>query len=276
MSKSLSPVERSIVIKYIATEKPDLIVKSINSASDTEEFALFKPMTLKSSDYVIQNDLIVMSRASQTRVLADNAQVSVSFYYKGRALFFESSYRHSSSFFLIQISPSIFKLIESGNGIYDYIECFLSSENSSPKTETALNTNTFTTRFFPYDAFKIFADENENSIIKKFFAFDFSSEMPQIQNRILPPVLLFLGDEYLIGAALNPFVKFEVNEKYFLELTVPQAFSSRKIKGKVVCSDEYADIEFAQKKAWKFSFTELKEEDRRFLFEKLHSKMYGI
>ena len=269
MSKALSSVEREIVIQYLSEEKPELIIKAINAISQEEDFAVFKPLRVTANSYTVQNDVILINRTTQSRILADKAQISVSFYFKGRALYFESEFQHSKNLFLIPVGQNLFKLIETGNGIYENIECTvhpLSLANGENKT--------FSTRFFPNDGFILFSGENEKEMIKKFFAFDFAPEMPQIQNRILPPVLLHICERFIIGGALNQFVKFEKNENYSIEIQIPQAFSSRTIKSQILCSEEYTDTEIPYRRAWKFEFTNLKEEDRRFLYEKLHGKKF--
>ncbi len=268
MSSLLSRIERELLIKYIATEKPELVLKNSFETSDSVS-VVFEPLSLTSDSYFVQGENIVIPRKPHSRVLADGAEVLVSFFYKGRAMFFDSTFRHAKSDFIVPINDQLFKLLEQNNGIYEYLTCIISPLNDSDSgTE-----NLFSRKCIVNENFLIFRSGDELKSVQKFFAFDFESGN-QIQNRVLPPIILYICEKFILIGSQNEYSKFEKDYVYQLEISIPQVFITRKIICKANCSQVFNDDE-SFRKCFKFEFIDLKPEDKRFIYEKLYGKKYN-
>ncbi|MCR5698533.1 MAG: hypothetical protein K6G52_02700 [Treponemataceae bacterium] len=282
MSDILSNVERELVIKYISQEKPEIVLKRCFDLDESNQNAVFAPLQIDGSSYSVQDENIILKRKSDSRILADNSPVIVNFYYKGRAMYFESRYCHYNAYFIIPINDKICKFLEQTNGIYDYLTCDITPSGAEVQVDRR-----FTKKCVTNENFLLFKDDGgagtvAGSIggagtletnIQKFFSFDFHSES-NIQNRILPPIILYLGDEFMVVASENEFFRFEKDTEYKIELSIPQVIITREIECTAVCSKIVSDSIDSEKKCFFFDFRDMKPEDIRFLYEKSHQEKY--
>lgn len=290
MSDVLSKIERELVIKYIFHERPQIVLKRCFDLDDSNKNTVFSPLQIDGSLYTIQEENIILKRTPNSRVLADNSPVIVNFYYKGRAMYFESRYCHANAFFIIPINEKICKFLEKTNGIYDYLTCLITPINdelpSAPDIDDKTKLSAFTKKCITNENFLLFDDsidkfiQNDDaqfqitqSVIQKFFSFDFHSQN-NIQNRVLPPIILFISEKFLLVASENDFFRFEMGEDYKIELSIPQVFITRTIECTAVCSKIVTDSIDSEKKCFFFDFKDLKPEDTRFLYEKSHQEKY--
>ena len=268
MSNVLSRVERSIMIKYLQDNLPKIMIKAISTKyiPSEQNSPSFDPLDLDEKKYsILDQGIIFFTRNQTSRVIVDNAKICVFFYYNGRGLFFESSLRHVKNGFAIVIPEFIYKQDDIGNGVLQNLKCFLS--NSDDVSEGKISC-------LPSDKFPLFTKVDESQIPMQFFSENLLSDTPSIEGRILPPYLLYLSDAELYIGCLTSKINFAIGETYSLELAIPFAFFERKIVCKATLEDKFQTQNSTEKTCYKFTLSELKQEDYRFLYEKLNKKIF--
>lgn len=266
MSNVLSIVERKIVLKDLQEKLPKLQIKAISTEYIPSEKNLptFAPLNLEEKNYsILEQGIIFFSRNQCSRVIVDNAKICVFFYYNGRGLFFESALRHVKNGFAIVIPDFIYKHDEINNGFLEKFKCILS--NSDDKTEG--NFPCITSEKFP-----LFVPVDETQIPIQFFSENLTPETPPVEGRILPPYVLYISESELYIGCLTSKTKFEIDDEYALELIIPFAFISRTIFCTVILKERFQSESSKEKTCYKFELSNLKQEDYRFLYEKMNDK----
>ena len=268
MSNVLSRVERAIMLKYLQDKLPKMVIKAISTKYIPSEQNLpkFDPLDLQESKYsILDQGIIFFTRNQTSRVIVDNAKICVFFYYNGRGLFFESTLRHVKNGFAIVIPDFIYKQDDIGNGVLQNLKCFLSNSDDESEGKIAC---------VPTDKFSLFTKVDETQIPIQFFSENLLSDTPSVEGRILPPYLLYLSDTELFIGCLTSKIRFAIGETFFLELAIPFAFFERKIYCNATLEDKFQSQNSTEKTCYKFSLSNLKQEDARYLFEKINKKNF--
>ena len=87
-------------------------------------------------------------------------------------------------------------------------------------------------------------------------------------------ILTFLRCLRFFGSSLTSKIHFEIEETYSLELVIPFSLIHRKINCKVILKDKFKSESSTEKTCYKFELSDLKQEDYRFLYEKLNKKIF--
>lgn len=266
MSDVLSRIERLIVIKYLQDNLPKLLIKSISTEYIPSEknTPKFLPLEIEKNNYsILDQGIIFFSREQVSRVITDKAKICLFFYYNGRGLFFESVIRQVKNGFAIVIPEFIYKQDDVGNGVLQNLQCNL--YNSTDATEGKISCVTT-------DKFKLFFKIDENQIPIQFFSENLTPETPPVEGRILPPYVLYISESELYIGCLTSKTKFEIDDEYALELIIPFAFISRTIFCTVILKERFQSESSKEKTCYKFELSNLKQEDYRFLYEKMNDK----
>ncbi len=256
------------MIKYLQDNLPKILIKAIctDYIPSEQNSPKFEPLDLDEKKYsILDQGIIFFTRNQTSRVIVDNAKICVFFYYNGRGLFFESVLRHVKNGFAIVIPEFIYKQDDIGNGVLQNLKCFLS--NSSDETEGKISC-------IPTDKFPLFSKVDETQIPMQFFSENFISDTPSVEGRILPPYLLYLSDTELFIGCLTSKIHFSIGETFFLELAIPFAFFERKIFCKATLEDKFQVETSTEKTCYKFSLSNLKQEDARYLYEKINGTVF--
>ena len=268
MSNVLSRVEREIVLKDLQNKLPKIEIKAISTEYIPSEKNLptFSPLDLQEKNYsILDQGIIFFTRNQTSRVIVDNAKICVFFYYNGRGLFFESVLRHVKNGFAIVIPEFIYKQDDIGNGVLQNLKCFLS--NSDDESEGKISC-------VPTDKFPLLSKVDETQIPMQFFSENLLTDTPSVEGRILPPYLLYLSDTELFIGCLTSKIRFAIGETFSLELAIPFAFFERKIYCKATLEDKFQTQSSTEKTCYKFSLSNLKQEDARYLFEKINRTVF--
>lgn len=268
MSNVLSGVERAIMLKYLQDKLPKMVIKAISTKYIPSEQNLpkFDPLDLQESKYsILDQGIIFFTRNQTSRVIVDNAKICVFFYYNGRGLFFESTLRHVKNGFAIVIPDFIYKQDDIGNGVLQNLKCFLSNSDDESEGKIAC---------VPTDKFSLFTKVDETQIPIQFFSENLLSDTPSVEGRILPPYLLYLSDTELFIGCLTSKIRFAIGETFFLELAIPFAFFERKIYCNATLEDKFQSQNSIEKTCYKFSLSNLKQEDARYLYEKINGSIF--
>ena len=268
MSNVLSRVEREIVLKDLQNKLPKIEIKAISTEYIPSEKNLptFSPLDLEEKNYSILDQGIIFFTRNQTpRVIVDNAKICVFFYYNGRGLFFESSLRHVKNGFAIVIPDFIYKQDDIGKELLENFKCVLS--NSEDKSEGKISC-------LPSEKFPLFVSVDESQIPMQFFSENLIELNPSVEGRIFPPYLLYISEQEIFIGSLTSKIHFEIEETYSLELVIPFSLIHRKINCKVILKDKFKSESSTEKTCYKFELSDLKQEDYRFLYEKLNKKIF--
>ena len=268
MSNVLSGVERAIMLKYLQDNLPKIMIKAISTKYIPSEQNLpkFDPLDLQEKNYsILDQGIIFFTRNQTSRVIVDNAKICVFFYYNGRGLFFESTLRHVKNGFAIVIPDFIYKQDDIGNGVLQNLKCFLSNSDDESEGKIAC---------VPTDKFSLFTKVDKSQIPIQFFSENLLTNTPSVEGRILPPYLLYLSDTELFIGCLTSKIKFAIGETFFLELAIPFAFFERKIICNATLEDKFQSQNLTEKTCYKFSLSNLKQEDARYLFEKINGTIF--
>ena len=268
MSNVLSRIEREIVLKDLQNKLPKIEIKAISTEYIPSEKNLptFQPLDLTEKNYSILDQGIIFFTRNQTpRVIVDNAKICVFFYYNGRGLFFESTLRHVKNGFAIVIPDFIYKQDDIGNGVLQNLKCFLS--NSDDENDGKISC-------LPTDKFPLFTKVDKSQIPMQFFSENLLTDTPSVEGRIVPPYLLYLSDTELFIGCLTSKIRFSIGETFSLELAIPFAFFERKIICNATLEDKFQSQSSTEKTCYKFSLSNLKQEDARYLYEKINGTIF--
>ena len=258
MNNFLLKNEREIIVKYLNSEKPNLLIKNIETGSIPSEIfeAKFAPLEIKAQSYEIKNDVIFFERAQNSRILADKAKILVYFYYKGRSLFFETQFFHNGNFFCLPISSQIYKQTEKEKASLPDIICHIWSSDFIQANITCTIDENFSS-----------LNENCENLSENFFNYDFPADVPILENKKTEFVLLFIDDKKLTVGSFILDETFDNGMIYECKIVVPSVFCNRTIFANVKCTNV---LQNKNRIFYEFSFENLKLEDQRFLFEKIY------
>lgn len=268
MSNVLSRIEREVVLKDLQNKLPKIQIKAISTEYIPSEKNLptFSPLDLEEKKYSILDQGIIFFTRNQTpRVIVDNAKICVFFYYNGRGLFFESTLRHVKNGFAIVIPEFIYKQDDIGNSVLENLKCVLYNSDDFSEGKISCITS---------EKFPLFVPVDETQIPVQFFSENLTLQNPSIEGRILPPYLLYISEQELFIGSLTSKIHFEIGETYSLELVIPFSLIYRNIYCKVVLKDKFKTESSSEKTCYKFEFSDLKQEDYRYLYEKLNKKIF--
>lgn len=271
MNNNFVGIEREIIIKNLQSELPKLIISPLDTTINS--------IVISEKSYsIIKNEIIYFNNLINP--LSDKVPIKVFFYYKGRGVYFLSSFRLTKSGYAIVIPKTINKHIDSPSEQEDVFTCslyFLSGQKSTIHIPcyTFKNYSLFDINDYPQ-----LEQSQKISDIKKLKSLDsFFTEkldIPQsVEQRIEPLYILFLSNKQLVFASTQKDMILKIGFEYAVKISVPLQVGTRIIYATIKVdkitgdSDVFFDI---SKTAALCSFTQLKEEDSRFLYEKLYKK----
>ncbi len=311
MSNVLSRIERDIIVKNLSEDLPLLIIKSVSTRFIPHERHLpqFEPVTIKPKSYSITEEgILFLPLANYFLPIPDKTPVCIFFYYKGRGLFFETSFRIVRQGYALVISPHIFKQLDDSQPFEKQIGAkvfFNTQEKKSLSIDCITHPDI---PLFSKDAWQKItehAEQNVLSVVNALHGTDFQRsidmftenkaqnveeyysavnaglylsgqtvEIPCVEGRIEPLSLLFISHKELVfGCRSGQIPLYEGNE-YAAELSVPVQRIHRTIYI-TVCVEKIIGSPLTEnkKQCALASITSIREEDRRFLYERLYNKI---
>lgn len=271
MENTFQDMERDLILQTIIEEPSKLLISSLS-----EEFGT---ISLDVDQYsFIKKDLIFIKNINNP--FPDNLPVKVFFYYKGIGVFFLTIFKYTSKGFALVIPPVFYKqkdVIESNKNTIKTIIYFI----TGPKTSVQINA-------FPLESFSLY-DKNIYENLSKdkgitepeklktvscFFSESHNS-VKAVKDRVEPFSLLFLSHEQIVFGAAEKDMILQIGIEYGLQIEIPMTvgkriiFSTFKVKKIFEDTQDSFDI---RKSCALCDFTQIKEEDKRFLCEKIFGK----
>lgn len=271
MEKTFQGMERDIILKSIVEEPTKFLIISL---SDNE-----KTISLDVNGYsFINNELIFINSLSNP--FPDNFPVKVFFYYKGIGIYFITTFKYTSKGYALVIPPILYKqqdIIKSNNNSIKGIIYLI----SGPKTSVQI-------KAFPLESFSLF-DKNiyENLSVEKgvtepeklktvshFFSENYNY-VKAVKDRVEPFSLLYLSHEQIVFGAAQKDMILQKGIDYGFQIEIPLTIGKRIIFTTFRVTkifDAEQDIFDIKKNCVLCNFTQIKEEDKRFLCDKIFRK----
>lgn len=309
MNNVLSRIERDIIVANLSEDLPLLILKSISTEfiPSEQHIPQFTPITIKPKTYSITAEgIIFMLLIDYNLSIPDKTPVCVFFYYKGRGLFFETEFRCLKQGYALVISPHIYKQLDDSQPFEKQLKAKLFFNTQQKKS---LSIDCFphsTISLFSRDLWKNFSKENENvgvSIINSITTNSFTTiadvftkknneqgnflssisaalylcneelEIPSVLGRVEPLILLFLSDKEIVLGCQSDQMPIYTESEYALEIFIPIMGITRTIYITMyVNTIVKSPIDNNNKYCALCEITSIREEDSRFLYEKLYGK----
>lgn len=308
MNNYLSKVERDLIINHLIDEKPLLLLKPLSTEylpHEKENFQ-FPQVTIQAQSYQIINKGIIIFPFSDFSFSIPHAvSLAVLFYFKGRALIFESIFSHLEKAYALVISPYIFKQTDDsvsqerqihGNlyfGLQNETTLFVPFytrstiplfsidlwKNLSPKSEKTLLKlidNIFQTKL---SLTELYIDSTENEK-KHYYPFVSAAlylnqkdeqKTESFMGRVKPLEIIFLSDTHIVFASESIQEVLHDKSEYFISIKIPVLRFTRQIDCTVFVDHLLLDeIDGVKKEIAISSITSMQEENRRFLKEKFY------
>lgn len=310
MNNVLSRIERDIIVKNLSDDLPLLILKSVSTEFIPHERHLpqFDPVTIKPKTYSItQEGILFLPLHTFQFTIPDKTPVCVFFYYKGRGLFFETEFRILRQGYALVISPHIFKQLDDSQPVEKqiYAKLFFNT-----REQRSLSIDCFPHSLIPLfskDAWQLIDDMHEkdvlnivnilthNSFLRSIdmfteqkasqieqyygainaglFLSNESVDIPSVLGRIEPLSLLFISHKELVLGCQSGQLPLNSGSEYAVEISIPVMRIIRKIVVTVYVSKILlSPVKDCQKQCAVCVISSIREEDSRFLYEKLYNR----
>lgn len=310
MNNVLSRIERDIIVKNLSEDLPLLIIKSVSTEFIPHEKHLpqFEPVTIKPHTYAITSEgIIFLSLNTFFFSIPDKTPVCIFFYYKGRGLFFETDFRILRQGYGLVISPHIFKQLDDSQPIEKQIYAKLFF-NTQQKRSLSIDCYPHTyIPLFSKDAWQLIDEAHETDVLsiintltgndflrvldmfteKKalsiercyaavnagLFLSDSAVEIPSVLGRIEPLTILFISHKELVLGCQSGQMPLNSGSEYAVEIHIPIMRLVRTIYITVYVSGLInSPLSDCEKQCALCTINSIREEDSRFLFEKLYGK----
>ncbi len=311
MTNILSRIERDIIVKNLSEDLPLLIIKSVSTEFIPHERHLpqFEPITIKPKTYTITEEgIIFLSSSNFVCTILDKTPVCIFFYYKGRGLFFETELRILRQGYGLVISPHIYKQLDDSQPLDKQIRAKLFF-NTQQKRSLSIDCYPHSTiPLFSKDSWQQIDENKEADVVsmvnlltgsgflrlvdmftvKKaasvelcyaginagLFLCDTTIEIPSVLGRIEPLLLLFISNKELVLGCQSGQMPLNSGSEYAVELSIPIMRLTRTIFITVYVSRIIqSSLSDCSKQCAICTITSIREEDSRFLYEKLYGKI---
>lgn len=310
LNNILSRIERDIIVKNLSEDLPLLIIKSVSTEFIPHEKHLpqFEPVTIKPNTYSITGEgIIFLPLSNFFFTIPDKTPVCVFFYYKGRGLFFETDFRIIRQGYALVVSPHIFKQVDDSQPIDKQIKAKLFF-NTQQKRSLSIDCYPHSTiPLFSKDAWQLIDEVHEKNVLsvvntltgndflrvldmfteKKalsidvcfapinagLFLSDDAAEIPSVLGRIEPLTLLFISHKELVLGCQSGQMPLNSGSEYAVEVSIPIMRLVRTIFITVYVSGLISSpLPDCTKQCAVCTISSIREEDSRFLYEKLYGK----
>jgi len=266
---SFSGLSRKMILDELSKNISKIIILNSN-----DEYVCVN----KNEFSIIKNRLFFIESSKKNIQFTNDTPVKVFFYYKGRGLYFLNSFNHTKSGYAIVIPEIIYSQEddeEKNKQLFPYSTIyFLSGENASVNIEC-----------FPLKSFNVFDRSlskdliNSDTILEinnlesvKFFFSEKPLQISAVENRFKPLSILFLSHKQIVLGCSEKDMILKFGIEYAIKISVPMEIGRRiifaTIKVKKIIGDAKDILDYTQTCSL-CEFTQIKEEDKRFLKEKV-------
>ncbi|MBQ9205974.1 MAG: hypothetical protein IJ158_04610 [Treponema sp.] len=261
----LTGIERKLVIDYLIQKNPAITVHPAETA-DFKKTALSFPLVFQTDELAILEPGIILLKERDAYSALEGEQIRIQFYYNKLALYFVGTIQKSSAGLAIVIPEVIYKFEEkSQNAPKEFsVTVFF---KSSLKNEQATEITCMFDERFP-----LFVQDDSQSRIERFLGEKHAEHAESIEGRFHAPSVIFIDCQTIVFAAKKSDMCVSLGSEYNLAFRFPIAGPIKERKICLSCTVEHMFESYDCDRLCALArFSSIREEDRRFLEDKMKS-----
>ncbi|MBR1404503.1 MAG: hypothetical protein IJ558_10020 [Treponema sp.] len=273
----LNGIKRQLIIRYLAENSGQGVGKKDFSMTVTpvekKEAAVFPAALKREQMTILEQGIILVKNPSATLAAFIGSSVRVQFYFNKLGLYFITEVTSSSSGVALFIPETLYRVSDTkstkknGFSVLVYYETG-TAVSASDKKEPKINAECFFD-----DDFALFERVDWNEVVQKYLANEQlvqNKNAESVENRAHAPTVIYLDAERIVFAAKKSDMMLKSECEYALALRFPLPGPLKERRVFTTCFVEDVSESYDRTRLCANArFTSLKEEDERFLSEKM-------
>lgn len=268
-NNSLTGIERDVILSSLTTDKVSIMMRPLSVMNEH-----ISTLTLTPGYYfLINRNIFYFPVLNASWRFENKMPVQISFFYKGRGLYFMNALQAVKKGWAIVVPRMLFKMTDTIQSSAIHAEILFSN---SQKVQTYAYAEDEQQLFLTSNSLYNYFNEGEDISLAIMQFFQQKKQKIQSIERFEPLILFYLSEKHCVFGSYytNGEATFLLQEgvEYKFNLFFPLPPLKRKIIGQFIVKKYYTQSSAICAVC---EFTQIGAEDRRFLYEKTHQRLYN-